>query len=351
MDTAHATLLIDDLRQLAGDEDADPRLLERYRAGDGDAFARLVRRHGPMVLGVCRRVLRHEQDAEDACQATFLTLARRNGAIRRGEALASNLEGRSCADAARQLGCPRGTVLSRLARARQRLAERLRGRDITVPVVVVPAELAQTVGAIGSRLLTGEAAASVVSAGAVDLTLGGGKMSKWLLCPLLGLLATCGLMTVGGANGPRPAKQVAPPAPMKTRVTEQEAALPAKPKAESRLDVVLREWQKANGAVKAARYRFTRTEDDRAFGTQTVTQGVVQVLEPGWFRLDAEGKPAREIWLLTPKTIHRYDRHSKEEHVYSRPEHLPFLGEAKGKQTGQVQRQVTTGDGASRATG
>src|SRR5262249_11436145 len=61
----------------------DAQLLQRYVAErDEVAFAALVRRHSAMVWGVCKRVLSHDQDAEDAFQATFTVLVRKAASIR-----------------------------------------------------------------------------------------------------------------------------------------------------------------------------------------------------------------------------------------------------------------------------
>ena len=72
-------------------------LLERFarcrdQAGEL-AFATLVARHGPMVRGVCRRMLRDPADVDDAFQATFLVLVRRATSVRFGNSLGSWLYG------------------------------------------------------------------------------------------------------------------------------------------------------------------------------------------------------------------------------------------------------------------
>jgi RNA polymerase sigma factor (sigma-70 family) len=77
-----------------GSQLSDEQLLRRFlEVREEAAFAALVERHGPMVLGVCRSVLQHTQDAEDACQATFLVLARKAASIDKQGSVASWLHG------------------------------------------------------------------------------------------------------------------------------------------------------------------------------------------------------------------------------------------------------------------
>ena len=93
-------------------QQTDGQLLRRFATSrDEGAFAVLVHRHGSLVYGVCRNILRHEHDAEDAFQATFMVLARRAGVIREGQALGSwlyrvayrvSMKARSAADRRRR---------------------------------------------------------------------------------------------------------------------------------------------------------------------------------------------------------------------------------------------------------
>ncbi|HKB41648.1 MAG TPA: RNA polymerase sigma factor, partial [Gemmataceae bacterium] len=186
---------------------ADVELVRRFAQGrDPAAFELLLWRHGPMVWGVCRRLLNNIHDAEDAFQATFLALARVAGtigkrgavagwlyrvalhtslAVRKGRQrravrewltpdppercagedpahaastrdlqrlideevsglpeklrlpfLLCEVEGRCRASVAAELGCPVGTVESRLSRARQRLRSRLGRRGLALPVAL-----------------------------------------------------------------------------------------------------------------------------------------------------------------------------------------------------------------------
>jgi RNA polymerase sigma factor (sigma-70 family) len=185
----------------------DGNLLDLYvRQKDEAAFEALVRRHGRMVLGVCRRILGNSHDAEDAFQATFLVLVRKAASIRpagmvgnwlygvahrtalearrsaakrrakeaqvtprtetpddalvhlrpvldqelgrlpdeyRAVLVLCDLEGRTRKEAAQQLGLPEGTIASRQARARAILAKRLTRQGVTLSGGALAAALAQ----------------------------------------------------------------------------------------------------------------------------------------------------------------------------------------------------------------
>src|SRR4051812_30726042 len=97
----------------------DRQLLERFATQrDEAAFTALVKRHGPMVLRVCRRVLQDGHAAEDAFQATFLVLVRKAGSLRQRELVGNWLYGvayrvaaRARVEAARRRGRERRPAL------------------------------------------------------------------------------------------------------------------------------------------------------------------------------------------------------------------------------------------------
>jgi RNA polymerase sigma factor (sigma-70 family) len=205
------------LAGLPVDDLPDSRLLRRFVAErDEAAFRLLVGRHGPMVLGVCRRVLGDCHAAEDAFQATFLVLVRRAeeaareqlgpwlhgiafrtamkakvAAARRlaheraaaeqrsavvtpepaadlgpvldeelrrlpahlrAAVVLCDLEGHSRRRAAALLGLPESTLSSRVATARRRLAERLTARGVTLSLVGLVAVVPAT---LASRTVSG----------------------------------------------------------------------------------------------------------------------------------------------------------------------------------------------------
>ena len=97
---------------------SDGQLLDRFAAHSGAdselAFEAIVRRHGPMVMGVCRRVLGDDHCAEDAFQATFMVLALKSRTIRKQESLGPWLHG----------------VALRIARRARALRQRSRGEPL-----------------------------------------------------------------------------------------------------------------------------------------------------------------------------------------------------------------------------
>src|SRR5262249_14535354 len=106
--------VIEHLHQ-AGESQTDSQLLGRFGAARDEAsFAALVRRHGPVGLGVCRRVLRDHHHAEDAFQATFLVLARKAASVVKRESVGCWLYG-----VAYRTAQEAGSVLAR-RRARER---------------------------------------------------------------------------------------------------------------------------------------------------------------------------------------------------------------------------------------
>jgi RNA polymerase sigma factor (sigma-70 family) len=124
--------LLQDIRSTVLEHDgaglSDGELLACFlRRRDEATFAPLVRRHGPMVWGVCRRILHHYQDTEDAFQATFLVLLRKAASIQPRDMVANWLHG----VALRTAWKARALAGKRKARERQLT-------DVSEPVMTEP---------------------------------------------------------------------------------------------------------------------------------------------------------------------------------------------------------------------
>src|SRR5436309_1355461 len=120
------TSVIEYIRRVVGDGLRDSELLGRYvDRRDDAALAALVRRHGPMVWGVCRRLLGHH-DAQDAFQATFIVLASKAASVTPREMVANWLYG----------------VARQAALQARRAVARRRAREVQVPQMPDAAEAA-----------------------------------------------------------------------------------------------------------------------------------------------------------------------------------------------------------------
>jgi RNA polymerase sigma factor (sigma-70 family) len=120
MATGQISFMMQQLRRAAllrdGEELSDGQLLDNYLLDRSEAaFETLVRRHGPMVLGVCRRALGPTPDAEDAFQAVFLVLVRKAASIRPRDLVGNWLYGVACRTALKA----KATAARRRAREKQ----------------------------------------------------------------------------------------------------------------------------------------------------------------------------------------------------------------------------------------